>query len=398
MEYEPIDIDWTRHWLLDPGVIHLNHGSFGACPKGVLSEQSDLRKQLERQPVAFFDEHLRPALDRARGELAAFIGSDTAGLAFVSNATTGINAILRSLAFDPGDEIVVLDQAYPACRNAATFVADRAGAEVVRADLPYPLEGPGQIVEALTDALTPRTELALIDHVPSSTGVVLPLERILEVLDEQHVTSLIDGAHAPGSIDLDLEALEPTLDFYVGNCHKWLCAPKGAAFLWTNPHDRDGIHPPVISNGYGGTPERTAYHAEFDWTGTRDPTPFLCVPEAIDYMGGLVPDGWEGVRSHNHALALRARDRLCDTLGIDPPVPDDMMGPMASVPLPGAPPDGVGEVDPLERRLAREHGIVVPVKSKPTPPRRLLRVSAQIYNHPEQYEALADALDEELAD
>jgi isopenicillin-N epimerase len=395
---EEIPVEFRRHWLLEPGTTYLNHGAFGGCPKRVLRRQSELRTQFERQPTRFFEREIVGLIDHARAELASFVGTDTEGLAFVPNATTGINAVLRSRDFDPGDEILVTDQAYRACRNAVDFVAERADADVTVAEVPFPAEDPDEIVDAILQATTPRTDLALLEHVASDTGLVWPVEQLCRELDARHVDTLVDGAHAPGMIDLDVAALECT--YYTGNCHKWLCAPKGAAFLWVEPHEREDIHPTTISNGFGEEREdRSSYHMEFDWTGTSDPTPYLCVPEAIDFLGELVPDGWAGLREHNHAFAVEARRRLCDLLDIEPPAPDAMIGSLAAVPLPDRDPDeeldDFGR-DRLTRRLSEEHGIEVPIKTWPESPQRLLRVSAQIYNTQEDLDRLVDALDSEL--
>lgn len=396
---EGLSVQWSRHWLLEPGTTFLNHGSFGASPKRVLHRQREMREQLERNPVRFFGREYPDMLDRARAELSDFVGAEPAGLAFVSNASSGVNTVLRSRDFDPGDELLVTEQAYPACRNALSHVAEASGAEIVVADVPFPFEDPEELVEAILDATTPRTELALLDHVASPTGLVYPVEQIVEALEERHVDTLVDGAHAPGMLDLEVDAIAPT--YYAGNCHKWLCAPKGAGFLWVDEHERDETHPLTISNGYRAeTPETTAFRAEFDWTGTRDPTPWLCTPTAIEFLASLVPDGWEGVRRRNRDLALRARELLCDALEADPPMPEECVGAMAAVPLPDdadtEAPDPT-ERPPLERRLAHEHGIEIPINSWPAAETSYIRASAQLYNSPEQYEELAAILADEVA-
>lgn len=394
-------VDWSRHWILEGGVDFLNHGSFGACPKRVLKEQSELRKQMERQPVRFFDREFLPLLDRARAELAAFVGCDTDGLVFVPNATTGVNAVLRSRAFDPGDELLVTNHAYPACRKALEFVAERSGASVRVVDLPFPTGGPDEIVETVLEAMTPKTELALLDHVTSQTGLIMPVERLCEELSDRHVDVLVDGAHAPGMIDLHINELaEAGCTYYTGNCHKWMCAPKGAAFLWVEPYEREDVHPVTISNWYGEPAnDRSQLHMEFDWTGTDDPSAWLSVPTAIDFMGQLLPGGWCGLKERNWKLALEARDLLCEALDIEAPAPDQMLGSLAAVPLPDRSedqsPDSYGR-DPLEVQLSEEYGFEVPVKSWPQEPGRVLRISAQLYNYREQYERLTDALVELL--
>jgi isopenicillin-N epimerase len=394
-----ISIDWQRHWMLDPGTTFLNHGSFGACPKRVLKEQRELREQMERQPVRFFEGEYAHLLDRTRAELADFVGADPEGLVLVPNATAGVNAVLRSREFDPGDELLVTDHGYEACRHAIDYVAERSGASVVVAELPFPCEGPDQLVESIMEAVTPKTELAIIDHVTSPTGLVLPVERLVEELDDRHVETLVDGAHAPGMLDLSVD--DVGANYYTGNCHKWMCAPKGAAFLWVGEHERDDVHPLSISNYYKKAVEgRSSFQMEFDWTGTFDPTSWFAVPAAIEFIGSLLPDGWAQLRERNQKLAIEARDLLCETLEVDPPAPDAMLGSLATLPLPdrGEPAElGAFETDPLQAELRREHGFEVPIIDWPQGPSRLLRVSCQLYNHREQYERLAGVLGRLLA-
>ena len=393
------NLDLSKHWTLDPAVTFLNHGSFGACPKRVLHEQAELRALLEREPLQFMIKELPTRTERARHELSAFIGADPEGLAFVVNATTGVNTVLRSIDFAPGDEILVTSHGYPACNNAAEYVAERTGAELIVAELPFPLESAQEVVDAILDGATEHTRLALIDHITSATGMVLPIETIVEELSERGIETLVDGAHAPGMVDLDVTSLGAT--YYTGNCHKWLCAPKGAAFLWVDEGQRDTIRPLTISHGATmPTDERSRFLNEFDWTGTQDFTPFLCLPRCIDFLKALVPDGWSFIRERNRKLALEARDMLCDTLDVAPPVPDEMIGMLAAVPLPdraeGEEPTAHG-VDPLQETLFRDGDIEVQIFPYPEPPGRLIRISAHLYNKREDYEVLCDALEMVLA-
>lgn len=383
------------HWLLDPGIAFLNHGSFGACPRPVLEHQAGLRLRMERQPVQFFVRDLPGLLDEARHRLAGFLGADPAGLAWVPNATAGINAVLRSMALRPGDELLTTDHEYNACRNALEYVARSAGAVVVVAPIPFPLSGPDAARDAILGRVTPRTRLVLVDHVTSQTGLVLPLREIVAGLRAAGVEALVDGAHAPGMLDLDLGRIGAA--YYTGNCHKWLCAPKGAAFLHVRADLRDGVRPVAISHGANSTPPgRSRYLTEFDWVGTDDPTPILSVPAAIDFMDSLLPGGWDALRARNRALVLAGRRRLCAALGRPPPCPDEMIGSIASVALPdgrGGPPASPLYADPLQDVLLRHWGIEVPVIPWPAPPARLIRISGQAYNTPAQYLRLAEALE-----
>jgi isopenicillin-N epimerase len=385
-----------EHWLLDPAITYLNHGSFGATPTVVLSKQDELRAQMEREPVRFMVRELEPLLDDARAVLAEFVGAETASIAFVPNATTGVNAVLRSLDLDKNDELLVTSHEYNASRNALEYVAGLAGAKVVPVEIPFPIQSPDAVTERVMERVTERTRLVLIDHVTSQTGLIFPIAQLIEALNTRGIDTLVDGAHAPGMIPLHLNALGAA--YYTGNLHKWVCAPKGAAFLYVRANRRRGIHPVVISHGANATrTDRSRFHLEFDWPGTFDPTACLCVPTSLRFMASLADGGWPEVMRRNRDLALHARDLLCAQLGIDRPAPDEMLGSMAAVPLPDGPayvPTLIG--DPLQDALLFEHRIEVPIVPWPSQPRRLLRVSAQLYNTIEDYETLIGALRELL--
>lgn len=372
----------------------LNHGSFGACPTAVLDAQSEWRARMEREPVLFLHRELEHHLDAARASLGEFLGADPDDLAFVTNATVGVNTVLRSLRLAPGDEVVTTDHEYNACRNALDSVAASAGARVVQAQIPFPGCTPDGVVDAIAAVLSPRTRLVLIDHVTSPTGLVFPVERVIAIARTRGIDVLVDGAHAPGMLDLDLGTLGAA--YYTGNCHKWLCAPKGAAFLWVRRDLQAQVRPLVISHGANSPrTDRSRFRLEFDFVGTGDYTPFLTVPTALTTMAGIVTGGFPALRAHNHALTCYGRDVLCRVLGIAAPAPDGMLGSLAAVPLPDAdapalPPLGL---DPLQVRLFDEHAIEVPVPAWPRRPKRLLRISAQAYNTRAQYDHLAAALE-----
>jgi len=379
-----------EHWLLDPNVTFLNHGSFGATPRAVLAVQAALREEMEREPVRFLAREIEPRLDAARAVLAEFLGCAPDDLAFVPNATAGVNAVLRSLDLDEHDELLVTTHEYNASANALDFVAALSGAKVVAVEIPFPIDAPDTVVERVLAKVTERTRLVLIDHVTSQTALVFPIERIAAALREKGIDTLVDGAHAPGMLPLDLRALG--VAFYTGNLHKWVCAPKGAGFLYVHPNRRYEVRPAIISHGANAERrDRSRFHLEFDWTGTFDPTAWLSVPAALQFIGSLVDGGWPEVRRRNHELALRARDLLCARLSIAPPAPDAMLGSMAALPLPDAtkPPTPFG--DALHHELVAR-GFEVPVQNWPRWPRRVLRVSAQIYNELGEYERLAEAV------
>ena len=384
---------------LQSGIHFLNHGSFGACPSRVLDQQTEFRRQLEAEPVQFMVHALPPLWDLARQRLAQMLNASPAGLALLTNATAGVNAVLRSLPFRSGDEILVTNHGYNACSNAARFVAERVGAKVVVAEVPFPLASQDEIVDAVLAAVSEKTRLVLIDHVTSPTAIVMPVATIADALARRQIDLLVDGAHAPGMLPLDLAELD--VPYYAGNCHKWLCAPKGCGFLHVRADRRADIHPTVISHGFNAlTDEKSRFHLEFDWTGTSDPTAALCIPAAVETVPTLVAGSWENVMSHNHALAVAGRDLVCAALSIEPPTPEDMLGSIVSIPLPPAPPEvqvGPFDSDPLQRDLYKKHKIEIPIFPFPKSPQRMLRLSAHVYNDISDYEHLSVAIAELLA-
>ena len=385
---------FREFWLLDPEITFLNHGSFGATPIAVLAKQDEYRARLEREPVRFMVRELEPLLDAARAEVAAFVGAGAEDIAFVQNATAGVNAVLRSLDLDQHDELLVTTHEYNASRNVLDFVCALSGAKVVVVDVPFPIASPDAVVERVLEKVTERTRLLLIDHITSQTALILPIQRIIAELRARGIDTLVDGAHAAGQIPLDLRSVGAA--YYTGNFHKWVCAPKTAAFLYVAPNRRASIRPTIISHGANATrTDRSRFLLEFDWPGTFDPSPWLCVPESMRAMAAMVPGGWPEVMRRNHELALRARDVICGALDIDPPAPDEMLGAMAAFPLPDGTALDASALyggEPLQDALLFKHSIEVPVMPWPYPPKRTLRISAQLYNEVGEYERLAEAL------
>lgn len=317
--------DLKELWPLEPDMIFLNHGSYGAAPHAVLDAQADWRRQLEEQPCQFINAVAPGEIRAAAATLAEFVGARPEDTVFVENTTCGLNAVLRSLAFEAGDEIVISDHIYNATRNSVRFVAEPAGATVNVAEIGLPVAGEDQILEAITAALTDSTRLLVIDHLASITAVQFPVARIAEAARARGIPVLVDGAHAPGMLALDVPSLG--VDWYVGNCHKWLCAPKGAAFLWAAPERQDGLHPTVISHDLG-----KGFTYEFDKIGTRDASAWLSVPAALAFHEDL---GGPRMRARCHDIAVAEARALAKRWGTETGAPDPLFGTMATVRMPG---------------------------------------------------------------
>jgi isopenicillin-N epimerase len=345
----------------------------------VLAAQDEWRARMESQPSRFMRRVLPDALRDAAAVLAGFIGAAPDDLGFTDNATTGVNAVLRSLPFAAGDEIVVLSHVYGAVANAVRHVATAAGARVVVAALPFPDPAQPAVLAALEAALTPRTRLAVLDHITSASALVLPVAAMVALCRARAVPVLVDGAHAPGQVSLDLTSIGA--DWYTGTCHKWLFAPKGAAFLWAAPDRQDGLHPAVISHGYGG-----GFRAEFDWTGTRDPTAFLAVPDAIAFHARL---GGAALMRRNAALAAQATSLLARRLHTQAGATGAFAAAMGCVRLPIDP----GRADAFNEALM-DAGTDAPVHALDGA--AWLRLSAQAYNDLADYDRLGDLIEAAL--
>jgi isopenicillin-N epimerase len=385
-------------WDLDPTITYLTHGTYGACPRPVLEAQKALVTELEANPIRFLTREFEGRLDAAREQVAEFLNADPAGLVVVPNATTGVATVVESLRLRPGDELLTNDHEYNATLNALATVAERAKARVVRVSISLPIRHQEQVVEAILTGVTPRTRLALISHVTSPSGLVFPIETIVRELDRLGVDTLVDAAHAPGMVPVDLRALGAA--YWTGNGHKWLCGPKGAGVLHVREDRRAGVLPLVTSHGRNDPrSDRPALWKEFDWQGTGNPTAFLALPEALRVIGGLQPGGWPAHMAANRELVLGGRNVLVERLGLEPIAPDSMVGSMAAIALPITADDATTEA--LTNGLAFDERIEVPVGPFPVraardpgapPSKALLRISAQRYNEPADYERLAEAL------
>jgi isopenicillin-N epimerase len=380
-----------EHWLLDPAIAYLNHGTVGATPKRVLAAQQALREEMERQPARFLLRELSelsggsdlavPRLRAAAEAVARFLGAEGRDLVFVDNATSGVNAVLRSLELHPGDEILITSLAYGAVVNSAAFTAQSRGARLITLQLPFPVSDSSEYVSTLAQALTPRTRLVILDHITSETALVLPLAELVACCKAHGVPVLADGAHAPGAIELHIPRLGA--DWYTGNLHKWALAPKGCGILWAAPERQEDLHPTVISWGLG-----QGFTQEFDWVGTKDPTPYLSAPAALRLMQDW---GVGAMQKYNHTLAWEAAQVLTRRWGDTPPAPEQMIGCMVTLPLPQALGQSREEAARLQYALLGDYQLEAPILS--IGQRLWVRVSAQVYNDLEDIERLARAVE-----
>lgn len=390
----PFPSEYTHLWALDPGAIYLNHGSFGACTRFILEKQQEYRNRLENQPMKFLVRELESLLDPAREKLAGFANADPGGLVFVRNATEGVYTVLRSLTFNPGDEILFSNHIYFACRKQLEYISETTGAILKEAWYDIPLSDPGEIVEAFLKEVTPRTRLALVDHITSATGLVQPAKQIVRELDLLGIDTLVDGAHALGSIPLDLKNLGAA--YYTSNCHKWLCSPKTSAILYVREDRRSLIVPPLVSHaGHKAEP----FTERFFWPGTWDPSAVLCAADSIDYLGSIFPGGWPAIMKRNHDLAVEARRLILEELGVEPSCPEEMLASMATYELPTnklSRPFSYKGIDELQEEIYHEYNLELPIWSWSSPPRRISRISVQLYNSLEQYRFAVSILREKL--
>jgi len=379
----PLRANLRSEWMLDERVAFLNHGSFGALPRCVFDEQTEWRRRIEAEPVEILSRRREELIDSVNQQLGEWLGMKAADIGLVTNATEGINAILRSLDLSAGDEWVTTNHVYHAIRQAMKYTAGRAGAVYREIEIPLPVQSSEQVARLVLNGLSARTRLLVIDHITSPTALIFPVEQIIAGCAGRGVDVLVDGAHAPGMVPLDVERLGAA--YYAGNLHKWTCAPRGSAFIWARRDRRERIHPLVISHYLG-----EGFAREFGWQGTRDLSAWLAIPRALRFMSEL---GWEAVMSHNHAMALWMNPMLCERWGVDSISPADgsMLGSMASVRAPRSCSRlATQELMVFQQRLYTEHGVEAPMMRWGDDV--LLRPCCQVYNTPEDYERLARAM------
>lgn len=375
--------DLKSEWLLDPRITFLNHGSFGAVPCCVFVEQTRWRLRMEAEPIEFLGRQAAELLAAARKAVGAWLGMGCDDFGFVTNATEGINAVLRSMKLGPGDELLTTTHVYHAVRQAMKYAAGRAGAGYREIDVPLPVTSPGEIAQRVLEGLSPRTKLLIIDHITSPTALVFPVEHIAVECARRGVDLLIDGAHAPGMVPLDVARLGAA--YYAGNLHKWACAPKGSGFLWVRPDRQRDVHPLSISHHLG-----EGFAREFGWQGTRDVSGWLSIPRALQFMSEL---GWDRIMAHNHAMAAWVQRLLCEAWEVEPvsPLDGSMLGSMATLRLPAS----LGgmrdeQVRTLQQSLYTEHRIEVPLMCWGG--QTFVRPCCQVYNEPAEYRRLAQVI------
>jgi isopenicillin-N epimerase len=378
--------DWRHHWDLRPDTTYLNHGSFGPPPRMVQEARRVWQQRLDEQPMDFFVRQFEPAYFAAREALAKFVGSAAENLVFAENATAAMNHVAASVRLAPGDEVLLTDHEYGAVRRIWERACQQTGAQVVTATLPRPFTDAASVVTTLLERVSPRTRLVVVSHITSPTAVTLPVAEICAALRTRGVVTCIDGPHAVAQLELALDALD--CDFYCASCHKWLCAPFGSGFLYAAPRQQAGVQPAALSWGRVFGDDRRHWFDEFVWSGTRDPSPYLTLPSAIQFLEDA---GLEAFRRQTHALAQHAREQLLRFASHEPLVPDDpeWYGCMAHVPLPP------GEARPLQKALWERHGIEVPIIDWGGA--RWIRVSCHLYNTEQEIAKLVTALGALLA-
>ena len=385
-------------WPIEPGLVMLNHGSYGVCPRPVTEAQNLLRARMESDPPRFFMIELERLMDQARRRLGEFMNVDPDWIAPCGNASIALATAIRNAGIKAGDDVLVTSHEYDSGLNELKRMSAEEGFRVVTANIPFPIKDAGQALDAILEAVTPKTRVAIVSHITSATALVLPIERIVRELRGRGIEVIADGAHTPGQVALSLRDLP--FSFFTASLHKWLCTPKGTGFVVVPPERQASYRPIWLSSrAEKGRTDRRLFFCDFDYTGTGDFTGMLTVPTALDTMASLKPGGWPEVMKSNHDLAVRGRRLICEVLGLEPPSPDDMTGTMASIilPEPRKPQPKRFYDDPLQDNLRELHQIQVPVWRFDNKRVRLLRISAQVYNTMEDYRRLAEALRIELA-
>jgi isopenicillin-N epimerase len=373
------------NWFMSPDYTYLNHGSFGAAARCVLKKASEIESYIESHTMGFFMEEYPNLLAESKQHIADFVNVPNEDLVFVENATTGVATVLRSLMYDlkAGDKILLTNHIYTGVDNTLDYLSKKNGVELVRIDIPFPIKSNEEIISAVKKEISSGIKIAVFDHIASATALIFPIKELCELCRENGVISIIDGAHAPGMLDLDISSLGS--DFFVGNCHKWLFTQKGCAILYVSKAMQEKIHPLTISNFYG-----QGFQMEFGWTATKNVVPWLTFPTALEFYKSL---GDSELRQHNHSLVLAGGDLIYKTLNTKPTAPNDMIGAILTCDLP----EKFNKVNPdtfgLWKMFMEKHKIEIMFVNFADKLR--FRISAQAYNELEDYEKLCQALKEE---
>jgi isopenicillin-N epimerase len=373
---------YIKDFLLNPKIRYLNHGSFGATPQCVFKEYQQWQRKLEYQPTQFLTDDYYVHIAASKKNLASYINAIEKNIFFIPNVTFGVNLIARSLPLNSGDEIVITDHEYGACVYCWEYVCQKSGGILVTVKIPLPIK-PYEIINRIEESFTSKTKYLFISHITSPTSIIFPVKELCQLARSHGILTIIDGAHAPGQIDLDIEAIDP--DIYIGNCHKWLMAPKGTGFLYVKPDFEHLIEPLVVSWGWGASKQVNGMDLSeiFTWIGTHDPAANLSVPVAIDYQ---YQNKWGEVRKECHKLAIYAQEIICRLTTLDPIyLTEDMFYQMFTVRLPPA-------INPklLKENLRQQYSIEIPCIVWND--QNLLRTSIQGYNDVEDIDSLATAL------
>jgi len=372
----------AEQFLVRRDITFLNHGSYGACPQPVFETYQSWQRELERQPVEFLGRRIRGLLAEARAALAEYLGTAADNVVFMPNVTWAINAVAHALDLQPGDEVLATDLEYGAVDRTWRYYCGQRGVRYINQPIALPVTTAEEFVNQLWSGVTEQTRVISISHITSGTALILPVAEVCRRAREAGILTVIDGAHAPGQIDLNLDDLGA--DFYGGNCHKWLCAPKGSGFLFARPEHQGSMDPLIISWGYeADNPGASRFLDHFERTGTNDPAAYLSVPAAIAFQR---EHDWPRVRAACHLLAGEARARILALTGLPPLAPDstEWWQQMCALPLPSL------DAQRLKDRLWDDYQVEIPVSSRQN--RTLVRVSIQAYNDQEDVNRLVEAL------
>lgn len=393
----PGEVRAPANWPVQPGLTMLNHGSYGMCPVAVREAQRRLRERMDADPVRFFKRDLEMFADRARDRVSRLVNAPANCLALVPNATFAVASVLHAVDLQPGDEVLVTNHEYNATLNELNRLCARSGARVVTSEIPMVGVTPELVVDRLVEKLSDRTRLVVVSHIASASALVFPVHEIVRRVRERGIDILVDGAHAPGQVPVDLGALRPT--YYAASCHKWLCTPKGTGFFYAEPERHASIKPLALScRVHELREDRDPFLCDFDYVGTNDYTGNLVLPEAIEHLAAQAPGGMAELMRINHELVLAGARLIAERTDAVLPAPESMIGTMAGLILPEDPAPGrpCAFEDPIWDALYERHNIQVPVWPLPGVARRVLRVSAHLYNSIEDFEKLASSLGEEL--